>query len=62
MKGELYSEVSPPLFSLYGRFQPEVVSLKSEESIFQHWFEELAQFDFIVIHKKGVENVNAYAL
>ena len=38
------------------------VNLKSEETIFQHWYAELAQFEFIVIHKKGSENVNADAL
>ena len=39
-----------------------IVNLKSEETIFQHWYAELAQFEFIVIHKKEIENVNAYAL
>ena len=38
------------------------MNLKSEETIFQHWYAELAQFEFIVIHKKGSENVKAYAL
>ena len=38
------------------------LNLKSEETIFQHWYTELAQFEFIVIHKKGSENVNADAL
>ena len=36
-----------------------IVNLKSEETIFQHWYAELAQFEFIVIHKKGSENINA---
>ena len=36
--------------------------MKSEETIFQHWYAELTQFDFIVIHKKGSENVIADAL
>ena len=36
-----------------------IVNLKSEETIFQHWY---AEFQFIVIHKKGSENVNADAL
>ena len=39
-----------------------IMNLKSEETIFQHWYAELAQFEFIVIHKKGSENVNADAL
>ena len=26
-----------------------IVNLKSEETIFQHWYAELAQFEFIVI-------------
>ena len=39
-----------------------IVNLKSEETIFQHWYAELAQFEFIVIHKKGSENINADAL
>ena len=30
--------------------------------MFQHWYLELAQFEFIVIHKKGSENVNADTL
>ena len=38
------------------------MNLKSEETIFQHWCVELAQFEFIMIHKKGSENVNADAL
>jgi len=36
-----------------------IVNLKSEETIFQHWYSELAQYEFIVIHKKGSENINA---
>ena len=39
-----------------------IVSMKPQESIFQHWFAELAQYEFIVAHKKGIENVNADAL
>jgi len=39
-----------------------IVNLKSEETIIQHWYGELAQFEFIVIHKKGSENINADAL
>ena len=39
-----------------------IVNLKSEETIFQHWDAELAQFEFIMIHKKGSEKVNADAL
>ena len=40
----------------------DAASLKSEETIFQHWYVELAQFEFIVIHKIGSENINADAL
>ena len=29
-----------------------IVNLKSEETSFQHWYAELAQFEFIVMHKK----------
>ena len=39
-----------------------IVNLKSEETIFQHWYAELAQFEFIVIHKKRSKNENADAL
>ena len=39
-----------------------IASMKPQESIFQHWFAELAQYDFIVVHKKGIENINADAL
>ena len=38
------------------------MNLKSEETISQYWYAELAQFEFIVIHKKGSENVKADAL
>ena len=38
-----------------------IVNFKSEETNFQHWYVELAQFEFIVMHKKGSENVNADA-
>ena len=41
---------------------PFLVHTKSNERIFVHWFSELAQFEFIVIHKNGVENINADAL
>ena len=39
-----------------------IVNLKSEKTIFQHWYGEMAHFEFIVIHKKGSENGNADAL
>ena len=39
-----------------------IVNLKSEETIFQHCYVELAQFEFIVIHMKGSENVHDNAL
>ena len=39
-----------------------IVDIKSDESIFQYWFTELAPFKFIVIHKKRTEKVNADAL
>ena len=32
-----------------------IVNLKSEQTIFQHLYAELAQFEFIVIHKKESE-------
>ena len=35
-----------------------IVNLKSEE----HWYTELAQFEFIVLHKNGSESANADAL
>ena len=58
-----YSEVpSPFLVYLDAASLKYIVNLKSEETIFQHWYAELAQFEFIVIHKKGSENVNADAL
>ena len=58
-----YSEVPAP-FLVYtdAASLKYIVNLKSEETIFQHWYAELAQFEFIVIHKKGSENVNADAL
>ena len=49
-----YFKVPAPLPSL-----KYIANLKSEETIFQHWYAELAQIEFIVIHKKGSENVNA---
>ena len=39
-----------------------IVNLKSEETIFQHCYVELAQFEFIVMHMKGSENVHDNAL
>ena len=46
---------------LYRRIQPKyIINIKSEESIFQHWFAELAQLEFTAIHK--TENVNVDAL
>ena len=39
-----------------------IVNLKSEETIFYHWYAELTQFQFIVIHKEGSENINADSL
>ena len=40
-----------------------IVSIKSDESIFQHyWFADLAQYEFIVIHKKEIDNLNVDAL
>ena len=39
-----------------------IANLKSEETIFQHWYAELAQIEFIVILRKGSENINADAL
>ena len=58
-----YSKVPAP-FLVYtdAASLKHIVNLKSEETIFQHWYAELAQFEFIVIHKKGSENVNADAL
>ena len=53
-----------PLFLVYtdASSLKYILNLKSEEKIFQHWYAELAQFEFIVIHNKGSENVNADAL
>ena len=51
-----------PPFLVYTDSLKYVVNLKSEETIFQHWYAKLAQFEFIVIHKKGSENVIADAL
>ena len=36
--------------------------MKNQSSLFTRWYQELAGFNFILIHKKGKENSNADAL
>ena len=57
---EAYPEILASFFSLHSL--KYIVSIKSDESIFQHWFADLAQYEFIVIHKKDIENVSTDAL
>ena len=62
-KREHILKYRPPfLVYTYAASLKTTVNLKSEETIIQHWYGELAQFEFIVIHAKGSENVNADAL
>ena len=39
-----------------------LTTMKNQFSLFTRWFQELAGFNFKVIHKKGKENSNADAL
>ena len=39
-----------------------LTSLKNQSGLFTRWYQELAGFNFKVIHKKGKENSNADAL
>ena len=36
--------------------------MKNQSGLFKRWYQELAGFNFTVIHKKGKENSNADAL
>ena len=36
--------------------------MKNQSGLFTRWYQELAGFNFTVIHKKGKENSNADAL
>ena len=64
MKGELLAFVKSieRWNHILKYLSPFLVHTKSNERIFVYWFSELAQFEFIVIHKNGVENINADAL
>ena len=46
-----------PLFFVYtdASSLKYIVNLKSEETIFQHWYAELAQFEFIVIELRKLQ-------
>ena len=57
---EAYPEILASFFSLHSL--KYIVSIKSDESIFQHWFADLAHYKLTVIHKKGIKNLNADAL
>ena len=39
-----------------------LTTMKNQSGLFTRWYQELAGFNFIVIHKKGKENSNADAL
>ena len=39
-----------------------LTTMKNQPSLFTRWYQELAGFNFTVIHKKGKENSNADAL
>ena len=39
-----------------------LTDIKNQSGLFTRWYQELAGFNFTVIHKKRKENSNAYAL
>ena len=39
-----------------------LTTMKNQSSLFTRWYQELAGFNFTLIHKKGKENSNADAL
>ena len=39
-----------------------LTTIKNQSSLFTRWYQELAGFNFTVIHKKGKENNNVDAL
>ena len=39
-----------------------LTTMKNQSGLFTRWYQELAGFNFTVIHKKGKENSNADAL
>ena len=39
-----------------------LTTMKNQSGLFTRWYQELAGFNFTVIHKKGKENSNTYAL
>ena len=39
-----------------------LTTMKNQFGLFTRWYQELAGFNFTVIHKKGKENSNGYAL
>ena len=39
-----------------------LTTMKNQSGLFTRWYQELAGFNFTVIHKKGKENSNAVAL
>ena len=62
-KWEHILKCRPPFLAyMDAAYMKYIVNLKSEETIFQDLYVELAQFEFIVIHKKGSEKINADTL
>ena len=39
-----------------------LTTMKNQSGLFTRWYQELAGFNFTIIHKKGKENSNADAL
>ena len=39
-----------------------LTTMKNQSGLFMRWYQELAGFNFTMIHKKGKENINADAL
>ena len=39
-----------------------LTTMKNQSGLFTRWYQELAGFNFTMIHKKGKENSNANAL
>ena len=39
-----------------------LITMKNQSGLFMSWYQELAVFNFIVVHKKGKENSSTDAL
>ena len=59
---ETYSELLPFEVHTDASALKYLTTVKTQSGLFNRWYQELAGFNFIVIHKKGKENSNGDAL